>query len=121
MSVGLRLYLVEKNRMENRLSLSPMMVLELVTRLVLMDQIEQLSIQDGVEIKAPLGLDFEDRETRKDKYDDRLKYLGCKEIADLIHQYPEEFRHAYKRHRNDAIADLLLSVDDQYVAVLYWC
>lgn len=121
MSVSLRLYVVKKEKLDNPVYISPMGVFELAKRSDLFDKIEQFSIQSGVELNAPLGIDFEDQESRKDKYDDRLKHVDAESLANIIYEHDEPFREEGKFHVNDAIGEFLRTLKDDYAVVLYWC
>jgi hypothetical protein len=90
----------------------------MVRRKELWEEIYKLDLD---EIKVPLLSDMSNVTTSKDNYGDRLKYMDCQRLCDIIRNFDEPFRDGpYIKHRNDVIANVLDDLSDQCLVVLYW-
>lgn len=128
MGVDLRLYLVEKEELETKskferneyIFVNPIMALNMVRRSELFVEIERYSLQHGKELPCSLLADFNREQHITDRYKQKLRYLTCEEVAKLVSEYNEPYRGWAKKHRNDAIAEMISNLDDQCYCVLYW-
>lgn len=122
MSTELRIFVCKKEQVKETgyTDLTPIAAFDLVRNKELHYVLEELAKESGSAIRNPLFIDFEEQETKRDKYNDVIRYVSCKKISDtIIHYYnehPDEFSFPY----NQCVASYLSQVDERCYALLYW-
>jgi len=111
----LRVYIVKVDGLSETLTANPKMMMQIPREKSLYDEIEKLSFTLGKESKASLIIDFEDVESRTDKYGDRIRLVDCKSLSVTIDNFSSESA------LNKQISSFLKTIGKEYVAFLYWC
>lgn len=95
--------------------------MSLVRRSDLFDLIDGYATQFGKEIPNNIILDFENKESKIDKFQ-HIKYVDCLGLSNIILNYDESYRNINgKIHTNDIIGKTLNILDNNdFCCALYW-
>ena len=122
MATELRIFVCKKEQVVDKgyRSLTPIAAFDLVRNNELHHNLENIASHSGRPIENPLFIDFEEQETKRDKYDDIIQYVSCKVISRAIIDYYKEHPDEFEFPFNQSVASYLEQVEERCYALLYW-